>query len=202
MMTDHERFGEPRQPQVPQGQQGYWQPPFPPQQPPRHKSWPARHKVLTGFLAFGAIVLIGGIASAAGSSRSSPSTLAVQTTPPTLPGSVGTHPATHPATEQASRPVASTSHVVATFSGSGIENTRKFTVTSTWKLDYSFNCQNFGSSGNFIVTEDGGSDFSGVDLNDLAVTKTGSTWAYHDSGTHYLEINSECDWTVKVTDEG
>jgi hypothetical protein len=195
-MTDHEKFREPR------GQQASWQPVYPPQPRPRHKSWPARHKVLTGFLAFGAIVGVGGIASAAGSSRSSPSTLAVQTTPPALPGSVGTPPATHPATEQAPSPAAVTPHVVATFSGSGIENTPKFTVTSTWKLDYSFGCQNFGSSGNFMVSEDGGNDFNGVDVNDLAVTKTGSTWAYDDSGTHYLEIDSECNWTVKVIDQG
>lgn len=201
-MTDYERFGEPRQPQVPQGQQGYWQPPYPPQQPPPRKSWPARHKVLTGLLAIGAIVPIGGIASAAGSSHPSSSTPAVQTPPPAVPSSAATPPATHPATEQASRPAAVTSHVVATFSGSGIENTPKFTVTSTWKLDYSFSCQNFGSSGNFMVYEDGGSDFNGVDVNDLAMTKKGSTWAYDDSGSHYLEIDSECDWTVKVVDEG
>jgi hypothetical protein len=91
---------------------------------------------------------------------------------------------------------------VATFSGSGIENTPKFTVTDTWKLSYSFDCSNFGSAGNFQVYEDGGNDFSGVSVNDLAMSKTGSTYAYADGGTHYLEVNSECSWTVKVIDEG
>jgi hypothetical protein len=158
--------------------------------------------VLTGFLAFGAIALISGIASAAGSGGSPSSILAVQTTTPASPGSAGTPPATYPGTEQASRSAPVKARVIATFSGSGIENTPKFTVTSTWKLDYSFSCRNFGGSGNFIVSEDGGNDFNGVDVNDLAVSKTGSTWGYDDSGTHYLEINSECDWTVKVTDEG
>ena len=35
-------------------------------------------------------------------------------------------------------PAAPAGNTVATFSGSGIENTAKFTVTDTWKLDYSF----------------------------------------------------------------
>ena len=33
------------------------------------------------------------------------------------------------------------------------------------------------------------------------MTKAASTWAYGDAGRHYLEVNSECDWTVKVIDE-
>jgi hypothetical protein len=33
------------------------------------------------------------------------------------------------------------------------------------------------------------------------MSKSSSTWAYGDAGTHYLEINSECDWTVRVLDE-
>ena len=74
-------------------------------------------------------------------------------------------------------------------------------MTDTWKLTYSFNCAEFGQSGNFQVFEDGGSDFSGVEVNDLAMSKSSSTWAYNDGGTHYLEINSECSWKVKVIDE-
>ena len=46
------------------------------------------------------------------------------------------------------------------------------------------------------------SDFDGVEVNDLARSKSGSTWAYGDGGQHYLEINSECSWTVNVVDEG
>lgn len=89
---------------------------------------------------------------------------------------------------------------MATFAGSGQENTPRFTVTSTWKLDYSFSCQAFGSAGNFQVFEDGGSDFA-LSVNDLAMSKSASTWAYNDAGTHYLQINSECAWTVKVVNE-
>jgi hypothetical protein len=75
-------------------------------------------------------------------------------------------------------------------------------VTDTWKLDYSFDCSSFETSGDFIVNEDGGSDFSGASVNQLGTGKSGSTYAYGDAGTHYLQINSECSWSVKVIDEG
>lgn len=52
-----------------------------------------------------------------------------------------------------------------------------------------------------MVSEDGGNDFNGVEVNDLAMSKTSSTWVYGDAGAHYLAIDSECDWTVKVIDE-
>lgn len=90
---------------------------------------------------------------------------------------------------------------VAAFSGSGIQNTPRFTVTATWKLVYSFSCAAFGQAGNFIIDEDGGNDISGVSVNDMAVSKSASTWGYDDAGTHYLAINSECSWNVKVVDE-
>ena len=76
----------------------------------------------------------------------------------------------------------------------------RFTVTDTWKLVYSFNCSSFGSRGNFQVYEDGGKDFN-LSVNDLAMSKSSSTWAYNDGGTHYLEINSECSWKLEVVDE-
>lgn len=54
----------------------YREPPFPPQQPgyrpprsPRRKSWPVRHKVLTGLMAFASLIIIGGIARASGGSH-------------------------------------------------------------------------------------------------------------------------------------
>lgn len=65
------------------GQRGFGPPgPQPPYQPPRRgKSWPARHKALTGLLAFGALIIII-VAANAGKSPSSPgsSVAAVGTT--------------------------------------------------------------------------------------------------------------------------
>ena len=91
---------------------------------------------------------------------------------------------------------------MAKFSGSGQENTPSFTVSATWKLSYSYNCLAFGGSGNFIVFEDGGKDLNGVTVNQLGAGKSGTSWAYGDAGSHYLEVDSECDWSMTVTDEG
>jgi hypothetical protein len=163
-------------------QPGYAQPPYLPPQPRRRRRWPRRHPVLTSLLA--AIGLVVGIVVAVSS-------------PP---------PATPPAAQGGARPPAARAavkpHTVATFSGNGEQSTAKFTVAATWKLQYSFNCSDFGGQGNFAVIEDGGSDFGGVNVNDLATSKSGSSWAYNDAGTHYLEIDSECNWSVKVIDEG
>lgn len=174
----------PRQPQ-------YAPSPYAPR-PPRRPSWAARHKGLTVFLSLCGLVFVIGIAAAAASpSSSSPS--AASAPPPAQ-----TQAAVPPASSRAAVAAAKT---VATFSGSGITNTAQFTVSSTWKLDYSFDCSNFGYAGNFIVMEDGGLS-SAMNVNELAMSKTGSSYAYDDAGTHYIEVNSECSWTLKVIAEG
>ena len=181
----------------PQFQSQQYQPPQQPYGPPpprRRKSWAARHKVLTAFLALGGLVSVIGIAAAA----ASPS-------PPSSPSAAATGQApASPAASAAPKAKATTAaaRTIATFSGSGIENTPKFTVGATWKLKWTYDCASFGSSGNFIALEDGGSDFSGVAVNELGTGKSGSTMAYGDAGTHYLAVNSECSWTVRVVDEG
>ena len=137
------------------------------------------------------LIIIGSIATAAGGgNQASPST----------PLAVESSPTVTASTSASATPAAATARTVATFSGSGQQNTPRFTVTDTWKLVYSFNCSSFGSAGNFQVYEDGGNDFN-LSVNDLAMSKDSSTWAYNDGGTHYLEINSECSWKVKVIDE-
>jgi len=88
--------------------------------------------------------------------------------------------------------------VIATFGGSGIENTAKFTVTGDWVLEWTYDCSAFGDSGNFIVDEDGGSDFNGASVNELGPGGHGETHVYGDAGSHYLAMNSECSWTAKV----
>jgi hypothetical protein len=101
----------------------------------------------------------------------------------------------------ASKAPAAGGQTVATFSGSGIKNTAQFTVTDNWKLAYTYDCSGAGGSGNFIVNEDGGNDFSGAQVNELGAGGSSSTMVYGDAGTHYLSVNSECSWTMKVIDE-
>jgi hypothetical protein len=50
------------------------------------------------------------------------------------------------------------------------------------------------------VYEDGGNDFA-LSVNDLTMSKSCSTWAHDDVGPHFLQINSECNWKVKVVDQ-
>jgi hypothetical protein len=152
--------------------------------------------VLGGLVA---LIIIGSIASAAGGgNQAAPSTPAAAESSPTAAASTSASAAA--STSASATAAAATARTVATFSGSGQENTPRFAVTDTWKLVYSLNCSSFGSSGNFQVYEDGGNDFN-LSVNDLAMSKSSSTWAYNDGGTHYLEVNSECSWRVKVVDE-
>jgi hypothetical protein len=91
--------------------------------------------------------------------------------------------------------------VLATFTGSGIQNTTQFTIggDGNWNLDWTYNCAAFGTSGNFIVGEDqDGLDPSGVNVNELGNGGTGTAHAYGDAGLHFLDVNSECSWTMKV----
>jgi hypothetical protein len=182
-------------------QQPYQQYPPPGGQPPYpgqgHGPQPRRprkkhHRVRNIFAGIGAmVVVIVIIASLSGKSGS---------TPP-APGSSAAAPASPAAVQATHSAKAAAARTVRTFTGSGIQNTPKFTVTATWKLVYSFNCASFGQSGNFQVDEDGGSDFGGVSVNDLSMARSASTWAYNDGGTHYLAVNSECSWKLKVVDE-
>jgi hypothetical protein len=117
----------------------------------------------------------------------------------------GTHAATAPTraagrtqtaepTRAAAAPVTKT--VVLRQSGSGTLNTKSFTVGADWSLSYTFDCSGFDSDGgNFQVFEDGGLD---VLANAMAVTGGETTYQHADAGTHYLEINSECEWSVTV----
>lgn len=86
--------------------------------------------------------------------------------------------------------------------GSGTKTTETFTVGDEWDLLWSYNCSGFaGGSGNFIVDiqRKGGGFGTPVGVNQLG-SGGDSTEHYHDGGTYYLEINSECSWAVKVVD--
>ncbi len=163
----------------------------PPRRPRRSRT--ALIVVGSVFGAFILIAVIAGIAGSKGHTAVGGSTSPAATT--------AGNSATAVSTPSATRSAAPKARTVATFTGSGIQKTPRFTVTATWKLVYSFSCASFGQSGNFAVLEDGGTDLNGVTVNDLAMSKSASTWAYSDAGSHYLEIDSECAWKVRVVDE-
>jgi hypothetical protein len=166
--------------------------PYPYQPPQPKRSWARRHPVATTLLSLaGAIFLLGGIGAAVGGNQSgSPS-------PTAAAASGGSGPRQTAPVSQA-RAHSTMPHLVTTFSGSGEENTPKFTVSDTWQLRWSYDCSSFGSQGNFAVSEDGA--FGSVDVNELGMGGRGSTYGYGDGGSHYLDVSSECGWNVKIYD--
>lgn len=167
-----------------------YQPYMPQQQAPRPNRVRNGCLIAAGCVAGGIVLLIiiGAVLSAANKTAGNGNGTVAQSSP----ASTGTTPRV----SSTAKP-ATTAKVLATFSGTGVENTAKFTVSGTWKLKWSYNCATLGSSGNFIVLEDG-SAAGAVTVNELGNGGHGVTYGYNDSGRHYLDVNSECPWTVKV----
>jgi hypothetical protein len=89
--------------------------------------------------------------------------------------------------------------VALDISGSGSHSTEVFSVNQEWALDWSYDCSNFSDgTGNFIVNVNG--DVSTLGVNQLGSVDSGTEY-FHQGGNVYLEINSECSWTVKVINE-
>ena len=83
-------------------------------------------------------------------------------------------------------------------SGSGTKKTQVFATGDSWMLYYTYDCSDFGYKGNFMVTEYTDGTMADMPVNELGKNGDSSTPVY-DAGKHYLEIDSECNWTVKVT---
>jgi hypothetical protein len=167
------------------------QPQYTPYQPPRP---PKKHRVRNvalGIIGSAALVIIvASITDSIASPKTPTATVAVTTRQ-----TVGSKPAA-----PAAAPAGPADKVVLEGSGNGIKNTANFTTGSDWSIAYTFNCASFGYKGNFQIYAYDGSQLSGVPANELAMKGGATSYQHGDSGTHYLEINSECAWTVKVTD--
>lgn len=173
---------------------------YPPQQGPPTAYMPPppepkKGKKAAGCLGIGCggLVLIGiiaGIAAAVSGGGKSTTT----STAAAGPAAVTSAAAPAKAAPKAKPKAPAKPHTLLKASGSGIKNTAQFTAGDSWTLHYSFNCANFGSSGNFVVSDETGMPL----VNELKAKESGSSPQYT-SGKHHLEINSECDWTVTVT---
>jgi hypothetical protein len=136
-------------------------------------------------LIVGAIV-IAIIASAASNSSSSNNT-------------ANNNPAASTPSAKTTPTKATTPKVLFDKSGSGISKTAIFNTPSEWQIDYSFDCTNFGSQGNFsVIVYDGKSETKDVPINALAAKGQDTVYEHNLSGPYYLDINSECDWHVTV----
>jgi len=99
-------------------------------------------------------------------------------------------------------PPAAPKGVLLSMSGSGTETTEPFTVPSSargWHVDWSYNCANFGTAGNFDFDVYQGTqpDFNDNGPNQLGMKGEG-VQHFYDTGTFHLETDSECDWTLLV----
>lgn len=107
--------------------------------------------------------------------------------------------ASPPPPTHAAKPKPPAPRVLLVESGSGIKKTKPYHVTKdSYTIHYRFDCSNFGSQGNFAVTIYDGTMLEDVAVNELAKSGKDTTQEYG-SGSHHLEINSECEWRVKVT---
>ena len=196
---------------APYGQSGqippqYQQPPQyqPPQSPPRPARQRAtRRKIISGAItaiAFIAGIIIGNATGSAGKTAAAPApTVTVTTTAAAA--------AAHPKTALSkSAPAAAASAVLFSKSGNGIYNSAPFAVGSAATVSYSYNCAAFGTSGNFtgdLETPDQSSlnsdDQSFANAIGNSGSATSTVYPQNPGQDYYVAINSECDWTVKIT---
>lgn len=114
---------------------------------------------------------------------------------------------TTPAVSAASPKPAPASSVLISLSGSGIRNSAPFVVnSSSVTARYSYDCSAFGTSGNFIASIVSGSPSNGTYDDQTIANALGSggsqtTTVYpQDQGSsYYLEVNSECSWSITLT---
>lgn len=144
---------------------------------------------------------IGGliIGVAIGNGGKNSTTTTAGTSIPTANAPAQTTAAAVPAATKAApapAPAKAAKTVVLTTSGNGIKQTKSFTTGDDWSVTYTFDCASFGSKGNFAISEDSGD----VLANALATKGGDTTYKHSDAGTHSLSVDSECDWTLKVTD--
>jgi hypothetical protein len=187
------QYGDQQPYQGQPGPQPGWQ--GAPQQPaPKKKS-----KLGCGCLSVvGAVVLIVIIAAAVSSGSKSNNTAANVPAAVTTTQAAGGNAVAAPTTQDL--PAAPAKTVVLKVSGSGIKNTKSFTTGDDWSIKYSFNCASFGSEGNFQVYVYTDDQLSDAPVNELSKKGSDVTYEHGDSGKQYLEINSECSWSVTVTD--
>jgi len=99
----------------------------------------------------------------------------------------------------AQTPPAAAPDALLSLSGSGSKSTQVMDVPDEWSLSWSYDCSDFGNEGNFqvYVLNSDGSPAAAQGVNQLG--NSGSDTEYfHQGGKLYLEINSECNWTIQV----
>lgn len=127
-----------------------------------------------------------------------PTSVPVPTLAPIQPTSVPVPPTIPP--KQTAVPVWTTTH---TFSGNGAQKTETFSAPDDWKLNWSCNpaISSMGSQYNIIVdvNNSDGTPLDPAAINTLCKTgNTSGSTEERQSGSIYLDVNSEDNWTITV----
>jgi hypothetical protein len=190
---------------APYGQQPYSAPPAPPYSALPVGAPPTPKKNRTGVVVLavviGAVVLMCGVIVAVANSAGNKTNNAANTTNDTATIQRSAPAAASPEAASPTPPPAPPKpKTIYTLKGKGIKKTAKFTTPDEWTLRYTYDCSKFlGGTGNFVVTEnDGGGGLQDLLVNELDKKGNDSVPQHNDSGEHYLEVNSECSWTITV----
>jgi len=172
------------------------------------RSWFGRHKIITAFLIFCLIDIIGIPLIVVGSNQSNTGKSTPMSSDNTAPASSsGSAAATSDKSSAAgssqsqAAKAAPAPQVLLDLSGKGTKTTQKFTAGGDWDLNWSYDCTANGGSGNFIVqimNGDGSLSTDNQMVNQLG-SKDSGVEHYHTGGTFYLQIQSEnCTWSVQA----
>lgn len=166
--------------------------------PPPRKRHTGRWVVGSLFLL---IILVALVTALGGTKQDSPAAVSTTSAPPALISpAAGDVASQAPVSVAPPSPTPPATQVVLTFTGDGTKTSKTFTTGDDWSIKYTFDCSTFGSAGNFQVYTYTGGSMSGIPVNELKNSGNDTTYQHNDSGMHYLEVNSECGWTVTVTD--
>jgi hypothetical protein len=160
-----------------------------------------RPLVLVGYFGVLAVLLvIGAVTSPSKTPAKKAADQRKAVTSTAAPNTVATTPATTPAVKAPAVKAPAAPKVLLDEHGNGVKQTATFTVDGSWDLKYSFDCASFGYDGNFIVTlYDPAHTNIPIDVPANAMARQGGdTTHQHRKGSYYLEINSECAWTLQV----
>jgi hypothetical protein len=111
-------------------------------------------------------------------------------------------PSTGPSSQSslAATTTPSASPTLLSQAGSGIKQTKVFTITAPlWTLAYTYDCSSLGQGDFLAVVHGVAGTPDGVLINEIGAT-VNSSYVEHGAGSYYLSINSLCNWTVTVID--
>lgn len=163
---------------------GGWAPP-PPTSPPAPRR---RHTIRNIALVIVGLLVAGGIIS----------TLSDGTTSTNVPAANDQTAGAPTATTSKAAKGSKAGVVLLRLTGSGTKTTRKFTAAGDWDLAWSYDCSSFGYDGNFQVFPTSSDPLATLNLVNQLGRKDSGVEHYHEGGTIYLEVNSECDWTIRA----